>query len=370
MALGQDDSAPLREQIGDVLRQHILDGKFADGRLPSVRKLAQEYKLSKSTVANAITELKQQGLLRTTLKQGVYIASGDAQKRPEKKRTGRIGVFAHGSDDILRDRIYFDAFNGVRRAASARGFNVLYMGSEVSDEDHETVPMGIRDIDGLIYVVSRLPSEKFLREIVRRNIPLVMFDSRDAKQSLDCVLVDNVEGAKTVTRHLIGLGHRRIAFLNSAGGQSAPERLEGYRHTLEEAGIEFDPNLVAGITPLVSNGRSHLRAMLPLKPTAVFAFSDFLGMGAILAAEDAGLSVPKDLSIASFGNEAAATYKECTGRELTTVDVDMAGMGAEAVKLLLKRLEGSTEPPQVVRQPARLIIGNTTIKYRAPKASR
>ena len=365
MEFGQDDTSPLREQMGEVLRKHILEGKFgANGRLPSVRKLAQEYKLSKSTVANAIAGLKQQGLLRSTLKQGVYIASGAAPKRSDKKRTGRIGVFAHGSDDILRERIYFDAYNGIRRAATARGFSVLYMGSEVSDEGHETVPLGIRDIDGLIYVVSRAPSEKFLREIVRRKIPLVMFDSRDEDRALDCVLVDNFDGTKLVMRHLLGLGHRRIAFLNSAGGQSAPERLESYKQCLEEAGVSFDPKWVSNIQPLVSNGRSNMRSLLPLKPTAVFAFSDFLGMGAILAAEDAGLTVPKDLSVASFGNEAAATYKECTGRELTTVDVDMAAMGAEAVNLLLKRLEGGKEPPQVVRVPAKLLIGNTTAKSR------
>jgi LacI family transcriptional regulator len=319
-------------------------------------------------VANAIAALKQQGLVRSTLKQGVYICKGASPKPTARKRTGRIGVFAHGSNDILRERIYFDAFNGIRRAASAHGYNVMYLGSEMSGDagdGGESMPLGVRDIDGLIYVVSHLVSEKFVREIRRRKIAIVIFDSRDEEQKVDSVLVDNVEGTKQVMRHLIGLGHRRIAFLNSSGGQSAGERLQGYRESLNDAGLAFDPNLVKRSAANVTSGRVAMRELLPLKPTAVFAFSDFLGMGAILAAEDAGLTVPNDLSVASFGNEALAYY-EVTGRTLTTVDANMGTMGIEAVALLLQRLAAGKAPPQVVRGPIKLIIGNTTSK---PKSS-
>ena len=361
----RQDNSPLREQIGDVLRQHILEGKFGQGgRLPSVRKLATEYNLSKSTVANAIASLKQQGLLRTTQKQGVYTCSGTTPQQVQKKRTGRIGVFAHGNGDVLRERIYFDAFYGMRTAASSRGYTVLYLGSEVSDDTSSEMPFGIRDIDGLVYLVSMSVSKKFVAEVIKREIPLVMLDSRDTRFNIDSVLVDNIEGTKLAMRHLIGLGHRRIALLNSSTGQSAPERLEGYREALREAGVPFDPRLVKQGSSKISDGRSMMRELLPLQPTAVFAFSDYLGLGAITAAEDAGLSIPGDLSVASFGNEAQG-YGECVGHALTTVDVDMRGMGAAAVELLMKRMAGSTEPSEAMRVKSNLLIGTTTAKPRS-----
>src|SRR5471030_908239 len=96
------DTAPLRQQLEETLRQHILEGKFTDGRLPSVRTLAKEYQLSKSTVANAIAKLKQQDLLSTTHKQGVYVLNSPANRTSVRKRTGRIGICAQGVGDLLR----------------------------------------------------------------------------------------------------------------------------------------------------------------------------------------------------------------------------------------------------------------------------
>jgi DNA-binding LacI/PurR family transcriptional regulator len=159
---------------------------------------------------------------------------------------------------------------------------------------------------------------------------------------------------------LIALGHRRIAFLNSSNGQSAAERLTAYHEVLGEAGIAFDPQLVKQIPSMVDEGRHAMAALLPLKPTAVFTFSDFQALGAMLAAETAGLRVPEDLSIASFGNEA-----EAFGKNLTTVDVNMPTLGTSATDLLVQRINGQVEHPQTLRVKCRLIVGRTTAA--APK---
>jgi LacI family transcriptional regulator len=238
---------------------------------------------------------------------------------------------------------------------------VLYLATENGDENSSEMPFGIRDVDGLVYLISYMVSKKFVAEVVKREIPIVMVDSRDTRFNIDSVLLDNIEGSKLAVRHLTGLGHRRIAFLNSSGGQSAPERLEGYREALREAGVPFDPRLVKKGSSKIADGRNMMRELLPLQPTAVYAFSDYLALGAITAAEDAGLTVPGDLSVASFGNEAQG-YGECVGHALTTVDVDMQGMGAAAVELLMKRMSGSTEPSEVVRVKSNLLVGTTTAK--------
>ena len=346
---------PIRDQLEETLRQQILEGRFADGKLPSVRTLAREHRLSKSTVANAIAKLKQQQLLSTTHKQGVYVLN--ATNAPlVKKRTRRIGVFAHGETDVLRERIYFDAFSGMQTVATERGYAVMYMGTRTrADSNFAQMPVGMGDIDGLVYLVSSQPSDAFLRGIIKRNLPVVLFDNQAPEFQLDSVLVDNVDGAKKVVRHLVDLGHRRIAFLNSMKGQSAVERLGAYQSVLDEAGIPFDPLLVKSTRAMVGDARVAMSELLPLKPTAVFGFSDFHALGAILAAEAAGLRAPRDLSVAGFGNEAQAF-----GKNLTTVEVNMLDMGALAVELLMKRIDGQSEPGQIHRVKSRLIVGETT----------
>lgn len=356
------DPAPLIEQLGEALRKQIRAGKLGrNGQLPSVRELAAQYRVSKSTVANAIAQLKEQGLLHTARKRGVYLANGKHATHPQPVHTGTIGVYARGTNDILRERVYFDAFNGIRKAAEEHGHTVLYLGNDSNDESRPlSLPLGIRDIDGLVYIVTSVPNRKFLREMKRRSMPLVMMDSAAPEFKIDSVLIDNVSGSKHSVQRLIDCGHRRIAFLNSTHGQSAAERLAGYREALAAAGIAFDPKLVTNSLPTVESGRDAMQRVLKQQqqPMAAFAFSDFHALGAILAVETAGLSVPNDFSVASFGNEAGA-FADAMGKRLATTDVNMVEMGRASTEQLLNRIGGFAGPPQTVRMKCGWIEGNT-----------
>jgi LacI family transcriptional regulator len=362
---------PLREQLEDALRREILDGRFRHGeRLPSVRELAATFRVSKSTAANAIRHLRQQGFLRTREKKGVFLPSRAGGSAPRRQRTGNIGVFAQGAGDALRERPYFETFNGISGLAEARGCKVLYLGTAEADaeERNAATPLGIRDIDGLVYIIVERPSGTFVREIRKRDLPFVTTDWFDAEFGADGVVMDNLTGTREVMRHLLGLGHRRIAFINSLGGQSAEERLAAYKDGVAEAGLPFDPRLVRSAVPHVMGGRDAMRELLPLSPTAVFAFSDFLGLGAILAAEADGLAVPDDLSVACFGNEGAA-LAQGLGKRLTTVDVDFREMGRAAAQALLKRMDGHNGPAEMIQVEARLVVGDTTGACRLSRGS-
>jgi DNA-binding LacI/PurR family transcriptional regulator len=357
---------PLAEQLGDTLRKQILAGKLGrNGRLPSVRELAQQHNVSKSTVANVISSLKRQGLLHTAFKRGVYVADGKAPATTKKKRTGTIGVYARGTGDILCERIYFDAFNAVCKSAEEQGSTVLYLGNDDGTEsDPLSIPLGMRDIDGLIYIVTSEPSQKFLREMLRRSMPLLMMDTFDER--FDCVMIDNIGGSWMAMQRLLEKGHRRIAFLNSTHGQSAVERLAVYREALEKNGIKFDPRLVSNSLPIVGDCREAMRALLKHGPTAVFTFGDYHALGAIIAAEALGFAVPQDLSVMSFGNQ-AGTFAEGMGKHLCTIDANMPELGRLSAGLLLKRIADPGRPVESVRVKCRFVEGNTI--SRCPAAS-
>jgi LacI family transcriptional regulator len=357
---GDNYSAPLRDQLEDAIREYVLSGRFKNERLPSVRELAAKYHVSVGTVSNALAKLKTQGILRTRKKKGIYISK--SQDNPAARRSGNIGVLSQGSGDALRERMHFDTFNGARESAAARGYKVLYLGTrQTGEDDDEDLPFGIRDVDGIVYVIGDKPSMKVLRLVQSVDLPIVMTDWFDSALPIDGVLIHNINASVESVRHLLDLGHRRIAFINSMEGPSVAERLLGYKKALQEGGIAFDPALVRNSICDVNGGQTAMRALLPLEPTAVFAFNDFLAIGAMLEAQRVGMSVPRDLSVVGFGNQ-GEVLGQGIGKRLTTVIVDMQTMGGLAAKALFKRIEGYAGPAEIIRVPARLTVGDTTAK--------
>jgi DNA-binding LacI/PurR family transcriptional regulator len=104
-----------------------------------------------------------------------------------------------------------------------------------------------------------------------------------------------------------------------------------------------------------------MRELMPLEPTAVFTFSDYQAIGVIQAAEAAGLRVPQDISVASFGNEASGMDLE---RSITTVHGDMEAMGRAAGERIIQRMMGDEAPPQIIRVRCPVIEGDTTAPCR------
>ena len=113
----------------------------------------------------------------------------------------------------------------------------------------------------------------------------------------------------------------------------------------------------------VPSGRKAMSELLPLKPSAVFTFNDHLALGAILAAQARGLSVPKDLSIAGFGNQGVMLNEN--NKRLTTVEFDLEEMGRLAAQMLFRRIDGFEGAPELSRAHAKLIVGDTTAKCSA-----
>jgi LacI family transcriptional regulator len=172
------------------------------------------------------------------------------------------------------------------------------------------------------------------------------------------VISDNVDGASRAVRHFQSIGHRRIATITGlVDTRPGSDRLRGYRQALQACGLGYRDEYVAYGDFYVESGRRAMADLLALDepPTAVFAASDMMALGAIRAAGDAGLDVPADVSIIGFDDMQLADHMN---PPLTTVRQDKAGLGAAAGASLVRMIAGDVTDSTVL--PVELIRRGTT----------
>jgi LacI family transcriptional regulator len=203
-----------------------------------------------------------------------------------------------------------------------------------------------RRIDGLI-VSGPLADDVELRRANDDGFPIVLQGHMPAL-SAPSVDVDNVAGARAAVSHLIERGHRSIAIITNAPltYTAAEERLAGYRLALAEAGIEFDPQLVAEGAFMAQSGVEAMSMLLErCSFTAVFVASDVVALGAMGAVRAAGLRIPTDISMVGFDDIPLASHFD---PPLTTVSIPAYDLGKTAGNLLLAQIRGEPVPQRTL----------------------
>lgn len=215
--------------------------------------------------------------------------------------------------------------------------------------------------DGLL-VVSLQPSDKEMSDLLAAPVPVVIVDATAPDvQGLPHVVGDDITGGEAATSHLLGLGHRRIAFigdpLDDPLAPSSRHRYLGYERALTAAGIGISRALLA----FGKHGRyeaRHLAASVLTAhdhPTAVFAASDTQALGVLSAANQAGLSVPEDLSVMGYDDVEIARHVG-----LTTVRQHLYESGRLGAEMLLSEMRSrSAEPPSIHLAPEVVVRGTT-----------
>jgi LacI family transcriptional regulator len=214
--------------------------------------------------------------------------------------------------------------------------------------------------DGAVLVLPEQSSDELLAALSDRYPlvvvdPLVRIDPR-----IPSVAAANASGAEQAMQHLLELGHRRIAAITGPPGWVATEeRRKAYRGALAGAGIAFDPTLELEADFDFEPGAQAAAVLLELDrpPTAIFAFSDMIAIGAMRAARSRGIRIPDELSIVGFDDSAYATVVHPA---LTTVRQPLAEMGATAVDLLVRLMRKETVDTVHLEPFTRLVVRDTT----------
>ncbi len=245
---------------------------------------------------------------------------------------------------------------GVEDAASERGFSVIFCNTDESPAK-ETEYLNVviqKQVDGVLLVpaFSSLESVKFLQDC---GVPFVVLDRRVPGLDVDIVRCDSEQGAYQLTRHLLDLGHQRIAALSGPRQvTTAADRITGYRRALVEAGLEAQAIEHYGEYTAVSGYEQAKRVLATAQPTALFGANNFIVIGALRAVREANLRVPEDISVVAFDD-----LLDVIGLEpfLTVIRQPAYEIGRRATSLLLDRLSGSEMgEPQEIILPTQLMI--------------
>ncbi len=325
--------------------------------------------VSTATVSRAlrglpnVTNDTRQRVLRAASELG-YVASPSASSLASG-RTRTIGVLT----PWVRRWYFANVVDGAERALRETNFDALLYRFEVSRGERRRVEPSVlrRRVDGIL-VVGLPMGQSEVDDLVALGQPLIFVGSGPPGQLT--VRLDDRRAGFDATRHLIGLGHTRIAHVTGdvderSAWAPGTDRLEGWRRALRSAGLTPDERLVVQGDFDFESARQATRTLLRQHPdvTAVFAASDEMAMGAILAARDLGRSVPDDLSVIGIDGH---DLGELVG--LTTLAQSAQDQGTTAATLLLGMITGEPAPEQVIF-PADLVLRTSTAPPRPRPAS-
>jgi DNA-binding LacI/PurR family transcriptional regulator len=213
---------------------------------------------------------------------------------------------------------------------------------------------------GVVAVFSELTVQQ-QSQLATRSIPLVVLDpTGEPLHETPSVGATNWSGGMAATRHLLDLGHRRIAMLS--GPTQWPccrARLDGYRAAMDAAGVPVDPDLVRVSTLYVEGGLRDGAELLrlPDPPTAVFTANDLQALGVYEAARRAGLRIPEDLSVVGFDD---LSFTQWAGPPITTVRQPLVQMGAAAARMVLALADGEPLEQHRVELATTLVVREST----------
>ncbi len=264
-------------------------------------------------------------------------------------------------DELLVNAFVGGLLSGVNQAIYQEEYRVLFeaVGHEVANGIYTDLIRSQR-VDGLL-VSGPVTNDRELLTLHRDHVPLVIQGSPDNKQ-LYSVDVDNVTSARTIVAHLISLGHRDIAHITNGplSYTASRDRLEGYRAALTAAGIPVRPDYIH-INPSFTDEGGYRAAQTILRqsprPTALFAGSDVVALGAMRAIFDAGLRIPADISLAGFDDIPFARY---LSPGLTTIRIPVIELGRQAGTMLMQLIRRERPAQKRVLLETELIIREST----------
>jgi LacI family transcriptional regulator len=240
---------------------------------------------------------------------------------------------------------------------------VIYNVESVPKRDHYLGSLAhSQRTDGLM-VMSLPPPDEALPTLGRAPVPVVFIDVHTPSVAeMPRVIGDDVAGGALAARHLLSLGHRRIAFIGDAledpfGFTSSRDREDGLRHELAAAGIDIPPEWIGHGAHGRYEARDLARRILMADhaPTAIFAASDTQALGVVAAARELGLHVPDDLSVIGYDDIEAADYVG-----LTTIRQQLFESGRRGAEILLAEIDHRSEQPPVALLSPELRVRATT----------
>jgi len=338
--------------------------RIGKGRVTAA-EVARRAGVSQPTVSLILTRNPKARIAPATRERVLKIAE-EIGYRPNRlaqalvaRRSFAIGVIVPGFDNPF----YAQVLSGAEKVAAEAGYAVLLAEVGSTDGVHHLRALRDRQVDGVIIAgiaAATIPP----RELDDLNVVLV----NQPSSRFASVAGDSEKAGHLAAAHLLGLGHRRFAFIGPATSIPAFRlRERGFVQAIRAAGCAIDTDCLVRADASIAGGLLAMRRLLALRerPTAVFCASDLVALGAHKACGAAGVALPTDLSLLGCDD---IEMSSLVTPELSTILMPQRELGARAVRLLLRQLEGATTAATSAQVlPAKLVVRGTT--GRAPSVS-
>jgi LacI family transcriptional regulator len=335
----------------------------SDNSMPKTATLTEVAERAGVSVITASRALRGQIHVAAATREKVLAAASELHYTPDVvaqtmrgTQSRLLGVFLLGFNSM----VFHDLLVGIEAEALRVGYELVVVNVAIYDDGRTTgVEMMLKLCDGVIWLLPN-GEHTLMHKLEAGALPsvLVGFCARPVK--LPVIVGANYAGSHELVRHLIALGHRKIAFIGGAShtGQSR-ERQRAYEDALRGAGLPVRADYVVGGDYEVDSGHAQARRLLALsdRPTAIFCANDEMALGALKAAGELGLNVPADVSIAGYDDVPAAS---AVTPALTTVREPLGEIGMRAVDELVALIGGRARTPSRIELPTRLVVRAST----------
>jgi LacI family transcriptional regulator len=331
----------------------------------SIRDISKHVGLSVSTVSKALngyTDIAAETrtlILQATEELGYH--PNTVARNLRRQRTEKIGVVypLHA----FESEIMMGFFRGLGQAAQTHNYTLVLYTAPVGNSEALRQICRSREIDGMILMGTSIAGvlQTSVELLQHEKTPFVVLGHPVTVKNVPFIASDNEAGIKSLMKHLLGQGHKRIAYIaRSDDPENNAARFNAYRQALKKAKLPFHPDYVVEAPFSPYSGMSAMRVLLelPQPPTAVVAFNDHVAIDACRAALERGLKVPQAIAVAGYGNIPSSLI---TTPAITTVAMPLREMGEAAFENLLTIIEtGEAAPSRTF--PTQLVVRASTLE--------
>jgi len=363
-----------------VILEHLLtqikNHQLAPGdQIPTELELSEMFKVSRITAMRAVKELEHMGVVFRMKARGTFVAPQSEWRRQGNNENNEALAPPISIISIIlpfEQQHGYEILQGAEKAAGDKGYYVT-MHNSMNDpiKEREIIEQlrsdGVKGI--VLYPCKSSSNIAVVSDLMINRYPFIIIDRNIVGLEVPSVVSNNYQGAYDIVNYLIGLGHRKIAFLcrGMSELESIMERYRGYCKALIDAGIplrkEWVIDTLTDLTELPDNGPEHQeevdnavldRWMTPNdSPTAVVSLNDMTALFLLKAAIERGIKIPEELSITGFDNLSFSSHLEVP---LTTIEQSLFAMGEEAVTMLINDIRTGTNQVRKIVLDTRLII--------------
>jgi DNA-binding LacI/PurR family transcriptional regulator len=332
----------------------------------SIKDIARLAGVSHSTVSRALNRsplipLETAERIQRIAKEQGYTASAVARSLVTRK-TQAIGVVVTSIADPFNGEVV----EGIEEAANREGYSVVLATSQADPQREMAVVRSFRErrVDGILVASSRLGAQ-YQQLADEMDTPMVLLNNQHPSEMAHSVNIDNMDGGYQATAHLLGLGHKDVAYIGDESGlQSDEERLGGFQMAMKKAGIKVRKDLVVRGNGKQWAARERAAELLSMadRPTAIFCYNDMTALGVLEEVAARDWTVGKEVSVVGFDD---LFFTASLQPPLTTFRQPKRELGKRAMQVLLAILRGQEAERKVVVRGELIIRGSTAKPYQA-----